>query len=189
MRGSASLWETWPPWERHSLPMRGPAFSERLGLPVSWLASLWETWPLCKRPVSLWEARGPRPAPVRGPASLWEALPPCERPCAVRGLENPKIKQTCHFVVKTIYGVFLLQKSIYAYKRGPTWMKTMFQGHLASYDSLLGDSLLMDPGLDQQQHPAVHTGRVSRGRVCSFGCRLWLLVLLTCDRWHALSLL
>ena len=33
----------------------------------------------------------------------------------------------------------------------------------------LCDSLLIGIGQDQQQHPAVHTGGVSRGRVCACG--------------------
>ena len=32
------------------------------------------------------------------------------------------------------------------------------------------DSLLMDPGQDQQKHPAVHAGVLSRGRFSGCGC-------------------
>ena len=50
---------------------------------------------------SFWQVLRPS-LPVRGPASLWEAI-------------------RCNFVAKTIYGVLLLQKSIYVYSRGRIW--------------------------------------------------------------------
>ena len=76
VRGLACLWEAWPPCERPSLSVRGPAF------PARGMASLWETLHPCERP-------GP---PVRGQASLWEARPYCERPgLAICILANPDL--------------------------------------------------------------------------------------------------
>ena len=78
VRGLASLWEAWTPFETSGLLLRGPA-SLWLARPPAERgpASLWEAWPPCERP-SL-PVRGPA-IPERGPASLWEARPHCERP-------------------------------------------------------------------------------------------------------------
>ena len=51
------------------------------------------------------------------------------------------------------------------------FMQTNFQ-KLAIFvlNNLLCHSLLMDLGHNQQQHPTVHSGGVSRGRVRGCGC-------------------
>ena len=41
---------------------------------------------------------------------------------------------------------------------------------IKSRNLYIGNSLLMGPGQDQQQHPAVNTEGVSSGRVCGSGC-------------------
>ena len=119
-------------------PIGSPAFSERLGLPVTHSASLWADWPPCERPSLLVRGRSPCEMPglpVRGPASLWEARPclweallmrgpaslweaqyPCERPVlSVRPLENQKKNRKLPFCCRNYLQCFFSYKNVFTH--------------------------------------------------------------------------